>query len=152
MPKKKKTALSEYQYLKDIELKIIHLKTMLEPSNSSIPLFQTEFNASGLIPLVLGSEVEKEVTGDVIAFFSELDAKYKKRLTAEYKKITAQMLMRIVDYDVSVEGRDEDLNLIEYEEVPLIDNGDGTFTDEVGNLCEEDGEIIEKVQTVKEAE
>jgi hypothetical protein len=152
MPKKRKVKLTDFELIKDMELQIIHLKDMLKPENKSIPLFRTDFTASGLIPLVLGAEAEKEVTGDVVAFFSKLDVKYKKLLKSKYKELTKQIRMRIVDYDISIEGRDANFDLIEYEDVELIDNGDGTFTDEGGNLCDEEGEILEKVHTVKELE
>jgi hypothetical protein len=132
MPAKRKVKLEDYALLKELELPIIHLKKTLDPMNEKQPLFSTEFTASGLIPLALGSDFEKEITGDVIAFFSKLDARCKKMMLTKYKELAKQITMRIVDYDVSIPGRDDNFEVIP-EEIAYEDE-EGNETDAEGNL------------------
>jgi hypothetical protein len=150
MPQKRKVLLEDFVLLKELELKLIHLKQLLDPKNAGLPLFKTDFTASGLIPLVLGKDEEIKVTGDIVEFFSKQDVKYRAMLLAQYKKIAAQMVMRIVDYNISIPGLDENYEVIIVDDEKLVDNGDGTFTDAGGNITDAGGNIIRKVQTVKE--
>ena len=134
MPNKRKVKKEDFALLQDLHLKIHHLKMALDP-NKNIPMFSTDFSASGIIGLVLGKDFEVEIDVDVRVFFNKLNDKVKKKLATEHKKLASQMNMRIIDYDTAI----PELILPEMgpEEVAEV------YEDEDGNACDADGNLLE---------
>jgi len=138
MPAKRKVLKEDFELLQKMHVKLHHLKEVLIP-NTQTPLFSTDFTASGLIGLVLGRDAEVSVDVDTRVFFNDLDTKLKKQMLTEYKTIAKQMLMRIVDYDVSIPGRDENFDIIPDVEGPEEAPTEVIYEDEDGNQVNEDG-------------